>query len=81
MKVLIDGKEVKALTDVKIIIENFDWYGNEAELQLTLTSEGLITDVVREDKEDQTTNVVETDSKTYDELFSVLTYSPDPDWS
>lgn len=81
MKVLIDGKEVTVLNDVKIIVENFDWYGNKSELHLTLTSEGLITDVVREDEEDQTTNVVETDSKTYSELFSFLTYSPDPDFS
>ena len=48
MKVLIDGKEVECLNDVKIIYENEpivrsmgEAYGN---LEVTLNSEGMIAD-------------------------------------
>lgn len=53
MKVLIDGKPVKALTDVKVIHEEqtaCDPDGHlveDAELHLTLTHEGMVIDVIR----------------------------------
>ncbi len=60
MKVLIDGKEVECLNDVKIIHENQlidvkpsgkEVYGN---LEITLTSEGMIADVWRRKKVEKT---------------------------
>lgn len=50
MKVLIDGKEVKCLNDVKIIHKNqlvdVDRNGNDVmgDLHITLTHEGMVAD-------------------------------------
>ncbi len=46
MTVLIDGKEVKVTNDVKIIYSDFDAEAPNVELHLTVTYEGLITDVI-----------------------------------
>ena len=45
MKVLIDGKEIEILNDVKILWDQMDDDENEQVLQLTATYEGLIGDV------------------------------------
>lgn len=58
MKVLIDGKEVQVLNDIKVIYDgvcvdmDFDTGDEEhAELHVTLTNEGLILDLIDEDGE------------------------------
>jgi hypothetical protein len=43
MKILIDGKEVPVQNDVKVIYEEVD---GADELHLTLTHEGIISDVI-----------------------------------
>jgi len=67
MIVLIDGKEVKVLNDIKIIVDLEN--EQEEELHLTVTHEGVITDVI--DKED----VVLTSSETYQELVENLEWN------
>jgi len=56
MIVLIDGKEVEVLNNVKIIYSGVksSWMIDdeeiEAEFHVTLTNEGIITDVVHDDE-------------------------------
>jgi len=70
MIVLIDGKEVKVQNDVKIIYDGVvcdlddDDKDIEAELHVTLTSEGIVTDVINSDDG----GYVATMSRTYGEL-------------
>lgn len=52
MKVLIDGKEIEALNDVKVIMDgdihlSSEPEGDDAHMQLTITHEGLIIDVFK----------------------------------
>ena len=54
MKVLIDGKEVEVLNDVKIIYEDEEFYNKDAddlvdsELHLTANPKGLVIDIIQE---------------------------------
>jgi hypothetical protein len=46
MLVMIDGEEVKVTNDIKIVYGDFDAEAPNAELHLTMTSEGMISDVI-----------------------------------
>lgn len=77
MKLLIDGKEVPFQNDVKVIVEDED-IGEDSELHLTFTHEGVVTDIIDNGQ------VTATDSDTYTELFEAtgarLAYdAPDED--
>lgn len=60
MKVLIDGKKVEVLNEIRII-EELD---EDSFIALTLTHEGLIADLI------ETQEVTKTLSCTYDELLT-----------
>jgi hypothetical protein len=59
MKVLIDGKEIKVLNDVKIIYEE-DFYNKkeddlvDSELHLTVNPKGVVFDVIQEGQVEHT---------------------------
>jgi len=67
MKVLIDGKEVECLNDVKVIYEQEDDQGRPQELHVIANCEGLITDVFDFEGE-----LVDTACVCEPDLFNVL---------
>jgi hypothetical protein len=71
MLVLIDGKEVKVLNDIKIIVEAGSDDDYDRQLHLTLTHEGLITDVFQAEK-GEPLQPSDTDSEMYDEVVERL---------
>jgi len=52
MKVLIDGKEVECLNDVKVIYDDIlvNKEGTEGELHVILNCEGMVTDLFFDDE-------------------------------
>lgn len=48
MIVIVDGQEIKVGNDVKVIYESFDPDEPDVDLHITLTSEGMIQDIVRD---------------------------------
>jgi len=73
MKVLIDGKEVKCLNDIKVIYDgvvfgmNDDDLDLEGELHVALNCEGIVADLISV-CEDGDAEVIGTMSNTYGEM-------------
>jgi len=57
MKVMIDGKNVKCNSEVRVIHETTIWHGckeTEAELHMIISDEGMITDLVIDGEAEKT---------------------------
>lgn len=69
MKVFIDDKEVEVATDVRIHYKTKDIFGQDIELQVTATPDGVTHTVIDNDKDDP---VVDTQFATVNEIISFV---------
>jgi len=77
MIVLIDGKEVECLNDVKVIWTGHeDSQGQHIDSHLTLTYEGAIFDKVSNEAVSNEGYVEQTQSIEYEDLFAIMLNDP-----